>query len=331
MIKPVTQDMAKQRRGRVGRVAPGHWYPVYTQATFEAMQPAQFPEFITDDATAPLLSIIAKDGSLDLKSLDLMDMPAQEMLWYALEKLFVLGAINTKLEITETGTAMNLFRKMRPENAKMILVGYHYKADILDLITIAALLDTQQIFSMNYVERKVFDKPQRQKYLLSDRFIDLIILFEEFRDACAKYKMSEIQKWCADAGISYSEMIRAIEFRDSIIEDMVGVIGFEPLANHIAGSLKDRLQKAPDIAIDEIVLLKKCIYEGYACNVAKYDGENYISVLGDFKLATPAGLSEPYPRYIVYAGVTFMNGMYNVTNNLYSTMDGFVEIDPTLI
>ncbi|CAM6002870.1 unnamed protein product, partial [Sphagnum balticum] len=54
----VTQFMSTQRRGRVGRVAPGIFYPLYTLDSYNKMIKDQPPKIITDDIAVVLLSLI---------------------------------------------------------------------------------------------------------------------------------------------------------------------------------------------------------------------------------------------------------------------------------
>lgn len=58
ITKPVTQSMYKQRRGRVGRKAPGQAFPLYTQKTFEMLQEDQFPDMVKKDTSLDLLSLL---------------------------------------------------------------------------------------------------------------------------------------------------------------------------------------------------------------------------------------------------------------------------------
>ncbi len=59
---PITRFMALQRRGRVGRKAPGMWYPMYTKETFDNFQEDQPSKLITEDITIPLLNMIVTDS-----------------------------------------------------------------------------------------------------------------------------------------------------------------------------------------------------------------------------------------------------------------------------
>src|ERR1700678_1273482 len=65
VAKPVTQSMYLQRRGRVGRKAPGICYPIYTKQIFEHMQENQYPDILKNDITLDLLSILIKEVDPD--------------------------------------------------------------------------------------------------------------------------------------------------------------------------------------------------------------------------------------------------------------------------
>jgi len=58
MIKPVSQAMSLQRRGRVGRIMPGVFYAMYTKETFNKLIEIQYPEILITDITIPILNII---------------------------------------------------------------------------------------------------------------------------------------------------------------------------------------------------------------------------------------------------------------------------------
>jgi HrpA-like RNA helicase len=61
----ITQFMARQRRGRVGRKAPGIWYPLYTKETFDMMPEDQPPKLVTNDFTITLLGLILTETNAE--------------------------------------------------------------------------------------------------------------------------------------------------------------------------------------------------------------------------------------------------------------------------
>jgi HrpA-like RNA helicase len=189
LIKPVTQSMALQRKGRIGRKHPGQFFPIYTNYIFNKMQEIQYPEILTDDLTSILLNIIIvkysdiinkyinvsenifeslinnnieyeniKDlKNIDIYNLDLLDNPPYISINNALYKLYNLGLIFANGYPTICGILVNKIRNVSLENAVMILNGYINKCNILDLITIAAFntigkskLVTSKFKSFNY-------------------------------------------------------------------------------------------------------------------------------------------------------------------------------------
>ncbi len=170
LVKPVTQSMALQRKGRVGRKHPGQFFPIYSNKIFNEMQEIQYPEILTEDLTSILLNIIIvkysdtinkylnlsdnifesllnnnknyefiKDlKNIDINNLDLLDNPPYVSINNALYKLYNLGLIFANGYPTISGILVNKIRNISLENAVMILNGYINECNILDLITIAA-------------------------------------------------------------------------------------------------------------------------------------------------------------------------------------------------
>jgi HrpA-like RNA helicase len=176
--KNITRGMAVQRKGRVGRNAPGFWYPCYTKETFESMSLDQFSKIIVSDTTENLLGILIKETDMkiveesskkkinekpedifqmfklgsntwykpqytlntNISGLDFIEMPSIQALSFSMEKLHLLGFIDDEYRITITGFFSNQIRFIPIEAKKMIFAGYANGANILDLITIASFI-----------------------------------------------------------------------------------------------------------------------------------------------------------------------------------------------
>lgn len=154
--KPVTQSMAIQRKGRIGRVRPGIYYGMFTKSTYDDLIVDTIPAIMTEESILTILNIIVKvtietiedykDKDLskldkfDLSLLDLMDPISIDSMNNSIQKLYILGMIHKNLYPTQIGIISVKFRKLSVENIKMILSGYHHKVNILDLITIAIFL-----------------------------------------------------------------------------------------------------------------------------------------------------------------------------------------------
>jgi HrpA-like RNA helicase len=178
MSRNITQSMALQRKGRVGRKAPGIWYPLYSQEMFNQFNVNQYPDIVTADITSSLLGIIINQTESELifeqktfggeiipirqvgcninfSNLDLMTYPSSDMITYALEKLLNLGFIeyqnkvanktktdhNAIISPTLLGILANNFRTLSLESIRMLLAGFQYEVNIFDMVTIVAMIN----------------------------------------------------------------------------------------------------------------------------------------------------------------------------------------------
>jgi HrpA-like RNA helicase len=204
--KNISLGSAIQRRGRVGRKAPGFFYPCYTEETFNALPVEKISDIITNDITTTILSILIRDKKTDLiqessinriknnknetifqtsthfskdwytiknelstnlAALDFIEPPSIQALSYAVEKLHILGFIDDNYDITATGFYANKIRFIGLDLSKFILSGYFYKANILDLVTISAFV---------YItKRNIFEKTFKFDDLKLDIYDDFIM------------------------------------------------------------------------------------------------------------------------------------------------------------
>jgi hypothetical protein len=170
-------------------------------------------------------------------------------------------------------------------------------------------------------------------------FIDLLFLFHEFTQYSTNVRKAT--QFCIDNKIKYEKMLTVIEIRDTIIEDMVLMVGFSPLYNGLGVkpvdyNLAKMLKKVPDIAIDEIIKIKKCIYSGFMTNLAILVEEQgkapyYRSRYGKKINKAPPGM----PRFFIYDDLTLRDnnnkGKMQYGYEFYSVIDNFFDIDITLL
>lgn len=333
---PVTQGMAVQRRGRVGRKSPGVWYPMYTKELFDMLLKDQYPDIITKEFTSTMLSIIVQDteSKLDrnyhtmtienklgftVSGIDIMGYPAVDSIEYSLEKLYYLGFIttlnnkidgkknpaflNTAIVPTKLGLLANRFRKVRLESIKMILSGYYHKANVLDLVTIAIMLDTKwddisRVKRNKYKPRNVLGVTDSEsgmyaKIFWADEFIEFLWIWYDFMETLneinpknAKGKKMGIgyaKEWCEKNYLNYDGLLGVVQARDELIDSMIN-IGINPFYNGLdlkrgTYNLKTIINKDLSLGMSEISKIKACIYDGYKLNTATFDKNKnlYIS------------------------------------------------------
>ena len=134
----ISRDMATQRTGRAGRVAPGVCYQLWSAATETRMAEKRTPEILEADLS-PVLLDIAAWGAAAAEELPWLTPPPAPALSSARRLLEMLGALSEDGKITETGRAMAAF-PCHPRIAHMLVKasGPAQKALACD---IAALLE----------------------------------------------------------------------------------------------------------------------------------------------------------------------------------------------
>lgn len=185
----------------------------------------------------------------------------------------------------------------------------------------------------------------RMRLLLADDFIDGLILFYGIKYAInadeTKESMAKLEKWCRDCGISYAACMEFIRVRDDIIEHMIQV-GLDPFVGIGSGLLHTTEHTIFDI----FTRIKYCIYDGYKCNLVTRKGDHFHTQSGlevaGVELFTPAqkavAESQGYgfvaniaPYNVIYSGLAMKlnkeTGVYDISTERISTMDGFVSID----
>lgn len=101
----ISLDMATQRSGRAGRVAPGVCYRLWTKATESRMKEQRSPEILDADLTGPVLDIAAFGVSIE--DLLWMTPPPTKAVAEARSTLRMLDALDSNGVITPIGRQIN--------------------------------------------------------------------------------------------------------------------------------------------------------------------------------------------------------------------------------
>src|SRR5690606_19369017 len=74
----------------------------------------------------------------DINNVKMLRLPMLDSMYISLQKLYNLGFIDMNCGVSISGLLANTVQKISLESIKMILSGYFYGCNVLDLITIAA-------------------------------------------------------------------------------------------------------------------------------------------------------------------------------------------------
>jgi hypothetical protein len=390
--KPITRDSAMQRRGRVGRKTSGIWYPCYTQEIYDSMNNITFPQIISSELTDMLLALIVSETETELRlatkdeiknnsevfqmnefdqekyivisnklfkshEMDFIQFPPSDSLIYSLEKLYGLGFINYDYSPTLFGYYGSKIRKVKIENIRFILAGYSHGANILDLITIVAMMEAKfKLKVYKYRPRNLLGLITKEnlyyyKFIFADDFIEYLLIWYEFMELLNKYQYSfntdkkksllDIDIWANDNGFNIKDIYNIADLRDEIIENFL-VLGLNPYYNglnlpkgtyNLISIMKRNLREG----YEEIIKIKKCLYDGYRYNLAvfiptlnKYVTKHkHIPVEIETKLIKVDKFS---PMYILLGKIEMKEsiknkGSYEFIGSFISILDGYVDVD----
>jgi len=248
-----------------------------------------------------------REKIFNASTLDFIQYPSSDSISYGMEKLHGLGFIDHEYNPTLFGYYATKFRKIRLENIRMILAGYHHGANILDLITISTCLEIGFALGLNkrkYKPRDPLEVGETESYyyykmLFADEFIEYLFIWNDFMKAIDKIgdqmektarakKMQTIsthylENWTKTNFFTLSGLYAIIERRDELINDML-TMGLNPYFNglelprgtyNLVNILKRNLQEG----MEEVRKIKKCIYEGYRFNLCIWNNitKSYVN------------------------------------------------------
>ena len=117
----ISMDMATQRTGRAGRVAPGVCYRLWSAATESRMAAVRTPEILEADLTSLVLDS-AIWGEREVESLPWLTPPPRSAIVHARQLLMSLGAIDEEGRTTDWGRRLSKL-PCHPRIARMLLTA----------------------------------------------------------------------------------------------------------------------------------------------------------------------------------------------------------------
>jgi len=160
ITRPATRSRVRQRRGRVGRLFEGEFYPLYTENAYKALDDQQLPEVITDGVNKVYLSLVGAQqaqkfalGALPefrAEDIALLDPPPPEAFLMANTSALMCGFVAADTAIgggaSARGYGLTPLGKLAAplmytgmEGARVFFGGYAWGAAAADLLTIIAL------------------------------------------------------------------------------------------------------------------------------------------------------------------------------------------------
>jgi HrpA-like RNA helicase len=295
--KPVTQAMAMQRRGRVGRIQEGKFHALYSKDTYDQLHETVHPSIFTSDLTLQILQMCCK--GIDPLNIDTLDRPMNISISKALHKLYRLKLIDSNRKPVEIAKSIIKIKMMTLESILMVLQNP-------DLIDVACYLSYGK---MNLAQ--FFAVPKKIKELLSCEWLEFMVLFQMFRES------NNMRKFCKDWHLDYDGMISFAKLRAETMRDFNEVFD---IRFHQDESLIDLINISNHEAVKKIKQYKQVFADCYFLNAIICTEPNKF---GDVYYNSSAQVGDIvlYDSLIVKKinGVmtkTVQNGVTNISNGI---------------
>ena len=259
---PCSKASVDQRAGRAGRVGPGKCFRLFTKNSYEKdLEEMPKPEIVRTNLSNTVLLLLSL-GVTDLLNFPFLDKPHISTLTKSLENLYVLGALNSRGQITELGRIMCEF-PCEPEFAKVLhsAATHSQCSGVLDqcLSIVSMLHETTSLF--------VGNKKEATSHIVSDIESDHMLyltIYEEWRAA------NYTRTWCQDHRVQFKTLLRVRNIRNQLSRccDKLG----------LTKRTHESISQHGDQRNDIIARIAKSFLSGFPLNVVKLTPSGYQTV-----------------------------------------------------
>ncbi len=245
-VTPISQANANQRGGRAGRTGPGVCFRLYTDHAFRSdMWENNIPEIQRTNLSNVVL--LLKSLKIDnLLEFDFMDPPPQDTILNSMYQLWMLGALDDKGNLTETGKVMVEF-PLDPPLSKILIVSSKYGCSS-EIATIVSMLSVPTIFLRPKDHEKEADSAREKFFVPESDHLTLLNVYEKWKSN------SYSVEWANEHFFHAKSLKKVREVRQQLLYIMKN--------NHIdLNSCENNWD-----------IVRKCICSGYFTNATKLKG-----------------------------------------------------------
>ncbi|SMN21571.1 similar to Saccharomyces cerevisiae YNR011C PRP2 RNA-dependent ATPase in the DEAH-box family [Maudiozyma saulgeensis] len=259
---PCSKASVDQRAGRAGRVGPGKCFRLFTKYSYEnELEAMPRPEIVRTNLSNTVLLLLSLEVK-DLLHFPFLDPPQISTLTKSLENLYILGALNSKGQITELGKMMCEF-PCEPEFAKVLhTAATHPKAG-------GVLEQSLSIVSMLHEITSIFigNKKEATARIVSDIGSDHLLYLKIYEDwESSNYSRS----WCQDHKIQHKTMLRVRNIRKQLSRCCV----------KLGLTAKNSALKGDEGMVENVLIgrLTKSFITGFPLNIVQLKSGGYQTI-----------------------------------------------------
>ena len=313
-LTDISQASAKQRKGRAGRVEPGHCIRLYSEDHHDKeMIPFDIPEM--KQMPIDELYLYSIDVFKGLEEIELMEdaQPDKEAIDSAKKRLLNLEYLDKdeseRLMISAEGRfALSLVGDVTLEGAKMIIgaKGYLecYEGVVCDAIKLAVLLEENI-----YTESATNEERAKYTHELGDH-LTIFNLYRHFEDKMKNLQGSkarrenQTRKWCEQLGLNYGTLDQMKKLFDRVYQNIkkdnlcnIGSLVKDAHKNEqkernnkdFSRKRKMKLLQEYDI-VKHPTTLMKLVVAGYFHNICTYNDSKFMNA--GYSLLTPTNYGD---------------------------------------
>ncbi|KAF2451597.1 P-loop containing nucleoside triphosphate hydrolase protein [Karstenula rhodostoma CBS 690.94] len=318
-VVPVSKASATQRAGRAGRTKPGKCYRLYTEADFEALESATFPE-IQRSNLAPVVLQLMNLGIQNLVRFDYLSNPPSALVVRALDLLFSLGAVDIHGRLTKPlGTRMAEL-PLEPMLARTLLNAPTFGC-LSEMLSISAMMTLQgTAFVTHDGNQKLLEKARRRFAVKEGDHITLYNVYQAFTNPAVGKQSSQ---WCRENSLNYKALLKAVSVRKQL-RNYLDRMGIQE--NALASSDAIRVG---GMSMAERV--QRCLTTGFFAHAArmKSDG-SFVTVGGETVLwAHPSSIFfHRKADWVIYHEIQEAKGKVYIRDLTTVEMDWLTEYAP---
>lgn len=279
---PISKAAAEQRAGRAGRTRDGQTYRLYSEESYELLNPFTIPEIQRCSLNSTILQLLSI-GVVNIANFELPTKMPTRNVHSALEHLFALEAINSEGELTANGRQMSEL-PLDPQSAKLLLESSRYSCS-REALVIISILQSGSIFL----------KPSSGHHAIKAKNIHMNLYAEEgdlitYLNVYNSFLESrKSKKWSEKNYLNHNALLRAGEIQKKLKQMLTRF-------------------KIEDSSTENTDMIRKCLVSGYFANAAylHHDGD-YRTIRGNHILrAHPTSVINSLhdrPKYVIFTEV----------------------------
>jgi ATP-dependent helicase HrpA len=207
-IEKIARSSAEQRRGRAGRVGPGHCIRLYPENDYAARPQYTTPEIQRANLAAVILRMVSlKMGRVE--DFPFIDPPHPRAIRAGYQLLRDLGALDDREELTPLGR--DLARLPCDPTIGRMLLQANREGALREVLVIAAALSIQDPRERPAEQSAEADQMHRKFVNAESDFLTLLNIWKAYHDETERLSQAQMRRFCRSHFLNY---MRMREWRD---------------------------------------------------------------------------------------------------------------------